>query len=469
MKAYKILIFIFAILAALGVVCYLFPADGIAIGKANIRFTTLNDVLAGDESATPEVEIKAEDTVDTKYLEACQSYEDSVQRMEVALVEREGNFYFPNDNVNYFDKVFAEMEAARAKGQIVRVLHYGDSQIEMDRISGDMRSFFQRQFGGGGPGMVPFTQTVATYSVSQSSSGNATLYTTYGEGSRCNGNYGIMAKCYRIAGGASFNAYASKNKNADSRVRRFSDIKVLFNNRAGNFNAVLKANGHRDTCQQSGLGIHCCRWQLDSACTSLNIAFNGSADIYGIMLDDGPGVAVDNIPMRGSAGDVFTKITDTLLTTCYKQANVGLIILQYGGNAVPSISSEKGIDYVCSNIEKQIRYLRRCYPHATLLFIGPSDMSTRRNGKLRTYPLLPKLIDELKSTCLSNGVAFWNIYEVMGGENSMIAWVKNGLAGPDYIHFTPAGARKVGQTLTNNFEAMYEYYKVKCNPPKSKK
>lgn len=469
MKAYKILIFIFAILTTLGVVCYFYPADGIAIGKANVRFVSLNDVLTGGEPELPEVEIKKEDTIDYKYLEACQTFEDSLEKMEVALVEREGNFYFPNDDVAYFDKVFAAMEAARGKGEILRVLHYGDSQIEMDRISGDMRSFFQRQFGGGGPGMVPFTQTVASCAVNQSSSGNATLYTTYGEGSRCNGNYGIMAKCYRIAGGAYFNASATRNSSADARVKRFSDIKVLYNNRAENFSAVLKANDRRDTCQGAALGIHCCRWHLDSACTSLNITFNGSADIYGIMLDDGPGVAVDNIPMRGSAGDVFTKITDTLLTSCYKQANVGLIILQYGGNAVPSISSEKGVDYVCSNIEKQIRYLRRCYPRATLLFIGPSDMSTKRNGKLRTYPLLPKLIDKLKSTCLNNGVAFWDIYEVMGGENSMIAWVKNGLAGPDYIHFTPAGARKVGKTLTNNFEAMYEYYKVKKNPPKPSK
>ena len=35
----------------------------------------------------------------------------------------------------------------------------------------------------------------------------------------------------------------------------------------------------------------------------------------------------------------------------------------------------------------------------------------------------------------------------MGGKDSMVRWVEVGLAGSDYVHFTRAGANKVGKML----------------------
>ena len=68
------------------------------------------------------------------------------------------------------------------------------------------------------------------------------------------------------------------------------------------------------------------------------------------------------------------------------------------------------------------------------------------------------MVDSLRNMCLRNNVAYWDLYEVMGGYNSMVAWVKKGWAGPDYVHFTPAGANYVGKTLAENFATMYELY-----------
>jgi lysophospholipase L1-like esterase len=35
--------------------------------------------------------------------------------------------------------------------------------------------------------------------------------------------------------------------------------------------------------------------------------------------------------------------------------------------------------------------------------------------------------------------AYWDLYEVMGGRNSIKSWERAGLAKRDKIHFTPAG------------------------------
>ena len=52
---------------------------------------------------------------------------------------------------------------------------------------------------------------------------------------------------------------------------------------------------------------------------------------------------------------------------------------------------------------------------------------------------------------------------IMGGENSMITWVRNGYAGNDYIHFTPQGATKIGEALCNTFLMMHNFYIARRN------
>ncbi len=464
MKTYQILLFILLIIISLGTICFFYPTEGITIGKKEIHFPSLEDVLVGQ--SIPQVDIKEE--MDSVELQHLNDLKDTLRQYKVMLTEQTGHFYLPNNDVTFFDEIFARMSQAKSNHEIVRVLHYGDSQIEMDRISNNIRTFFQSTFGGGGPGLVPVIQTIPSFAVSQYASGALTLYSSYGDGARCKGNYGLMAKCYRLEGGATFGANASQHRGTDARVKRFSDITVLFNDHSGNFSATLKDRKHNysEAFNNERMGIHSCHWKLDSASSSIQIAMQGSADIYGIMLDNGYGVAVDNIPLRGSSGSQFTLINDTLLRSCYQQAHVGLIILQFGGNAVPSIYNQKSLDIYCTSIEKQIQRIKHCYPNATLLFIGPSDMSTRKGGNLRTYPMLPQLIDRLRTIALRNHAAYWDLYEVMGGENSMIAWVQNGLAGPDYVHFTPNGAAKVGKILAKNFANMYEFYLTRKDMPK---
>ena len=75
--------------------------------------------------------------------------------------------------------------------------------------------------------------------------------------------------------------------------------------------------------------------------------------------------------------------------------------------------------------------------------------------------MLPQLIDSLRATVLRNHAAYWDLYEVMGGQNAMVAWVQNGLAGTDYIHFTPKGAAKVGKLLASKFALMYDCYRLR--------
>jgi hypothetical protein len=68
----------------------------------------------------------------------------------------------------------------------------------------------------------------------------------------------------------------------------------------------------------------------------------------------------------------------------------------------------------------------------------------------------------MKQATLEEGCAFWDMFEVMGGKNAMVSWVTNDppYAGPDYTHFTPAGARKVAELLYKALDEEYEAWKA---------
>jgi hypothetical protein len=94
-------------------------------------------------------------------------------------------------------------------------------------------------------------------------------------------------------------------------------------------------------------------------------------------------------------------------------------------------------------------------PDAAIVLIGPSDMSRLNEGVFESYPLLPYTVDRMRKMCAEQGVAFWDLFSAMGGLNSMPAWVSQGLAGKDYIHFSPRGASIASQHF---YEALMTAY-----------
>ena len=461
MKSYKILIFIVLIITGLALLSAFFPSDGIPIGNVTLRFPSLEKILTRNTAPSEDVD-DIMSGIDPALEDASlQGMKDTLNFYRNIVSTHPARFYFPDNNIHFFDTLFDEMNHAGSQKRVIRVLHYGDSQIEMDRITTDLRVFFQSTFGGGGPGLLPIVQSIPTSSVYQYSSGDFSVYSSYGDGARTTEkNYGIMARCYRMVGTATFTVTATKNSKLDVRLHKFNKVTLLFNDRSGNFNASLKDKKNQKVIKQNSVaeGVQSFVWQLDTATTSATLSLSGEADIYGVMVDNGAGVNVDNIPLRGCSGTNFTLISDSILSESYRLADVGLIILQFGGNSIPGINGKKSVEGYKQRIARQIRYLYSIYPEAKILFIGPSDMSVRVGGELQTYPWLPAVNQALKEAANENGAAFWDMYAVMGGENSMLAWVNSGYAGNDYIHFTPSGATKIGTALSNSFSIMLNLY-----------
>jgi len=457
MKVGKIAIFFACIIAALAVICTYFPSDGITVGGHSFYLPTIHDLA---EANKPVEEITIGETIEDSTPAEVAELADSIVYYQGQTDSSDTRFWLPDST--FFDAFWMAAEGAVDNDRVVRILHYGDSQIEMDRMSAQLRSYMQQTFGGGGPGMIPYRTIIPTYAVHQSTSGNLTHLSSFGDSTvtRSRGNYGPMMQCFRMDGQTTLNIKAATHSSVYDSVKQFSRVMLVFNNRGERLTLSL-GNKSIDTTfsdTNDSPGVGAINHRTSAPQTSFRLRTTGSADLYCVTVDDGPGVAVDNIPMRGCSGQQFTLVNHDLLSQAYDALDVGIIIMQFGGNSVPYLRSEKSINTYCQSIGRQIDYVRSCCPQAKILFIGPSDMSTREKGTLQTYPWLPTVVDSLRATVNRHGAAYWSIYHAMGGWNSMVEWNRQGLAGSDYVHFSSRGAEIMGSRLAQAFADNYRLY-----------
>ncbi len=470
MKPIRILLFIFSVLFILSTAWYFYPAEGFAIGGMTLRFPSFA------EDSAP---VKEEVDVDNVLNQVNKSFEmtvsdnllDSLRYYRSYLKENPNRIYLPNDDYTYFDPLFKQLENARATGKTYRVMHYGDSQIEMDRITSVLRQNLQEFFGGSGPNMIPAVQPVATISVSQHASG-LSRYAVYGDSSNqraSHNRYGVMSQFSQVTGSGSVTFSRTKHSQAFDKAKEISSVSVLLGKNSQGFTVTLKCDTLKTEPKvlDTNEGVSLIRWDLPANVQKGTINFKGNAEIYAILLDGKPGVAVDNVALRGCSGTIFTRINEATMRQSFDQLDTRLIIMQFGGNRMPGITSTKNITSYMGELEKQINYMKRVAPKATLLFIGPADMGRSYNGKMGTWRGLPELNDSIRAMALRNNVAYWDMFHVMGGEGSMAQWVKHkpALAGPDYIHFTFKGAQEIGSDLAKSFTTYYDFYKLRQHVP----
>ena len=441
-----------------------FPAEGLSI-SFTLRFPSYQEKLAEANEVVVDV-----DSVLTAVDESFHVGEDTLNYYRNFFSENPSRIYLPGDDYTFFDTLFVRMEHADSAG-IVRVIHYGDSQIEMDRISQDLRDSLQSRFGGIGTGMFPALANVPSASISRYSSGSFIHYTMYGDSTTRragHSRYGIMAQFVRMGGGGTISIRSTDSKTAKERTKTFQTVSMLYGRPDARFSAKAISDTLRPTpTVVEGETATLVRWDFGRPVDKARIVLTGSAEIYGLTADGANGVAVDNIPLRGCSGTIFSGISKPLMAESLQLENAGLIILQFGGNYIPVSRSSEIIGRYCKMIAGQIQYFHTAAPDAKILFIGPSDMGTSRAGRIVTRPRLVEMVDSLKATALRNDAAYWDLFRMMGGENSMREWVKHSppYAGADYTHFTPLGAQKVGEALSRSFLTYYDFYLLRKTAP----
>lgn len=470
MKSYRTAIFILCVLAGLAGMALVYPQEGIQIGSFLAEFPSLDKVM-GNESEAEAEEIAEEEVVEEEPEPDLSPEELVAQRLEELKMERDSEFlvfcqksptrlYLPNDDMTFLDPVFDALENARNKA--VRILHYGDSQLEGDRITGVLREHFQETFGGYGPGMLPAVQTIGSAAGRVSAVPELEHYMYFGSSEffADHKRYGPLAQMAVVDTVATFYLQASGSPHSCS----FRKVSVAL---AGDAECTLSTDDTEmemtSSQDASFQGLRLFTALLPHNYRKATVRVEGSAEVYGILMDGMGGVSMDNIAMRGASGTIFSSIDRNTMAPFFRAQNVRLILLQFGGNSVPYLKGKDNISNYKKQLQHQIAYFQKLAPEARIIFIGPADMATNEEGEMKTYPQLPLVVDSLRQGALESGAAFWDMYKAMGGRGSMAKWVEADppLAGEDYIHFTPLGAKHISKILYETIDLYYRYYRFR--------
>lgn len=389
---------------------------------------------------------------------------DTLVLMQVEAMESPAKFYFANDDRSVMDKFFSTLEDVKKDNTTFRIIHYGDSQIEMDRISSYIREQLQRSYGGSGMGLLPALEVTPKYTVDVQSVGSWTRKLTFGSNDyRAKHNrYGPMAYfCQKDPGTAS--VVITAREGTSYKNSHFSKCKVIIGALDNNLEINVAANGRNvgsKTLNPSSVE-QVVVFDVDSAKGRVGLKFSGGkADVLGISLEGGHGVSLDNIPMRGCSGTVFKRINPETLRRTYQMLGVKMVILQFGGNALPGMSNKSSAEAYGKKFAEELKFLKSVDPGLLIFVIGPADMGVRINGVFQTHQQLENVRDALRRATLEAGGVFWDMYEAMGGKNSMVEWVKSkpALGSPDYIHFTQKGAVKISEIFYASLMKEHEMY-----------
>ncbi len=465
MKARQVLLFILGVFVLLGAAWYVFPAEGIRVGSHRLRFASREKAL--QDRMQQELDL---DSLLNAMERRFAMHDDTLAFYKEYFFDNPDRILLPDDDYTFFDPVFQAFEQARGSGKTVRVAHYGDSQIELDRISSNLREALQVRFGGRGTGMFPALTNTPMASISRKSRGDLVSYKMIADSTSryaSHNRYGPLAQVVGLNGSATVIVRTLRQSTTQHHAKRFSSVSLLYGHASEDFSVEVVSDSLRAAARIDTLdGTAWATWNFGTLVEKATLRFSGSAELYGVSTDGEAGVTVDNVPLRGSTGVLLTRIDTTLMKAAFKLDGTVLVILQFGGNFIPAGGSSKAISGYMDKVRGQIAWFQNIAPSAKVLFIGPSDMAvSNEDGNIVSYRHLPELVDSLKTVSLQCGAAYWDLYRMMGGKNSMRQWVQRGYAGPDHIHFTPRGANIVGETLSRSLLTYYDFYDLRKTLP----
>ena len=343
----------------------------------------------------------------------------------------------------------------------VRIAVLGDSFIEGDIFTADLREQFQTLYGGRGVGFVPFSSPVAQFrgSVKHSFSG----WTTYSVVQKKSAPEEIRDK-FSVSGSVSVPDEGAEALFEGTSFRRHlqlcSSARLLFINE-GRTVVHVTVNDSLQRLFRPDSTPFVQQICVTGEIRKLRVRVTEPAGFYGygVVFGDDTGVGLDNYSIRGNSGLALFGTNSVIDAQIGRLLGFDLVVLQYGLNAMsPEAGSYDGYGTQLSRI---VDFVERCFPGSSLLVMGIGDRSTRQEGEMVTMPGVPLMIEAQRAAARRSGVAFWNTFRAMGGEGSIAAFVERGWAAKDYTHIGFAGGRYVARRLAASLMRGEEDYLVR--------
>lgn len=391
-------------------------------------------------AALSEDTVKLEEIVEKK--EIITDYVDTCEAGVTCIVD------YSDSTHRGMSHFYAVLDSVADLDRPVRIAVFGDSFIEGDIFTADLREMLQQHYGGKGVGYVNITSNVANFrptvihkfegwqshSVIDSICDRAML--------------GLNSTYYKPRTPQAFVSLEGTSRYATG-VAEAEVSQLYFMSDSSRFTLSCSVNGaEAEPLAVSGSGLRTAR--VSGGIKSVKWIVNDSvpAVFWGVTMESRHGVVVDNMSLRGSAGFNFLSIPEARLRQFAAARAYDLIILQYGLN----VASENRTSYsgYKKSMEQVIAKLKSCFPTASFLLMSVGDrMMKDDDGNLVTMPGIINLVNYQEAIAADSGIAFWNLFSAfksLGGIKAF-AEAQPPMANLDYTHINFRGGKKLAAEL----------------------
>ena len=331
----------------------------------------------------------------------------------------------------------------------VRVAFMGDSFVEGDILTADLRELLQDTFHGGGVGFAPvaspftgFRQTIKTTSKG---------WTPYNIMQRKSAPAPYADDFFVSGWVAKASAGASTRWDMTTKRRHLEEVeraRLLFICRQRAEIGLKLNDGEERVFFFEGDEVVRQIVVEQEQIRSLEMTILSGAETFtgiGAEFDSKKGVAVDNFSIRSNNGQAMFWSNASVNSQINTMRPYDLVILQYGLNIMQA--ERHNYSLYGEQVEKMISYVESCFPGAAVLVMGVSDRSQKGEDGIKPMESAKSLTQSQREASQNKGVAFWDTYAAMQRMGGMTEFVTNGWAGKDYTHINYAGGARIAREL----------------------
>ena len=341
-----------------------------------------------------------------------------------------------------------------ANGEDVRIAFMGDSFVEGDIVTCDLREELQSRFGGRGAGFIPADIPFATVRKSiKRTSSNWKTYSVmkpkeapealrerlFVSGYLAEGRAGATTRWQATT------SHASLDSCTQARIllisRDTSRVEVVLGDTLRNEFMIAGDERVREIYVEGPVDDIRLR------------VVEGSVMCYGATMEGNGGITVDNFSVRSNNGHAIFGTSATVNRQVDELLGYDLVVLQYGLNIMQK--GQRVYAKYRDQVRDMIAYAERCFPNAAIVVVGVSDRWVKNTETNAYEPIgsVDALTSYQRAAADSCKVVFWNTSRVMKSLGGMPTFVSNGWAAKDYTHINYAGGKRIANALT---EAIYQ-------------
>lgn len=349
-----------------------------------------------------------------------------------------------------------------ALGRPVRVAYLGDSFIEVDILTSDLRRELQRRYGGCGVG---FLDAAPPYAANR-----GTVHQRYGgweslsvldKGRYVRAELGLSQRYGTARSAAWIEVKGTREHGLDT-----CEVQTIYLSPRGSAPVGVKLNNGPVLALpvQGGAGFQALRYEGRAGSVKWQVPQGYVC--WGVAVEGREGVSVDNFSLRGSSGITLAEVPVEQLTRFGELRPYDLIVVQFGLN----VASKKQLRYdaYARQMKHVVERLKTAFPQAGILIVGVGDREDKLDdGQLHTMPGVLALMKYQQNVAAESHVAYWNLFQAMGGEGSIrrMAAMTPPEAGKDYTHINARGGKRIAHLLYKTLVHGHEQYKRRQATP----